>query len=43
MPTSYIAASEWAERKMRTHHQEPCPNCGRLSVWKLGAAERCAG
>lgn len=35
-PSDYIALSEWAEKMIKTHHQEPCPDCGRLTVWKKG-------
>ena len=41
-PTGYVAVEEWAEKMMKTHHQEPCPGCGRLSVWKLGAPDALA-
>lgn len=37
-PEGYVNWFEWAEKKSRTHHQEPCPGCSRLSVWKVGAA-----
>lgn len=36
-PSGYVAWHEWAEKMSRTHHQEPCPDCGRFSVWKRGA------
>lgn len=38
-PTDYGAAQEWADKLMKTHHQEPCPGCGRLTIWKKGAAQ----
>lgn len=33
-PRGYVALSEWAEKKIRTHRQEPCPGCGRLTIWR---------
>jgi len=39
-PAGYVAWAEWAEKKCRTHHQEPCPDCGRFTMWRTGAAVR---
>jgi ribosomal protein S14 len=36
-PEDYGAWQEWADRMVRTHHQERCPGCGRYSVWRKGA------
>lgn len=35
-PDGYVAFSEWADKMMRTHHQERCPGCQRFTVWKPG-------
>ena len=35
-PEGYLAWHEWAERKSNTHHQEPCPGCQRLTIWRVG-------
>jgi hypothetical protein len=35
-PHGYVSWFEWAEQMGKTHHQEPCPGCDRLSVWRLG-------
>lgn len=32
-PDSYVAWSEWAEKKSRTHVQIQCPGCQRWTVW----------
>lgn len=39
-PSGYVSWHEWAEQMSKTHHQKPCPGCGRLSVWKLGVGEQ---
>ena len=33
-PGGYVAWFAWAEKKSQTHHQERCPNCQRLSIWR---------
>lgn len=33
-PTGYVEWQEWANKLSKTHRQLPCPNCGRLTVWK---------
>jgi hypothetical protein len=35
-PTDYTAWNEWANKMVRTHHQELCPGCGRFTVWRKG-------
>lgn len=37
-PEGYVALFEWAEQMMKTHHQEHCPGCGRLTIWRKGRA-----
>jgi hypothetical protein len=32
-PQGYIAFSEWAREKAKTHAQRRCPTCGFLSIW----------
>ena len=36
-PRGYVAWDEWAEKMSKTHHQERCPGCNRLTLWKLGS------
>jgi predicted RNA-binding Zn-ribbon protein involved in translation (DUF1610 family) len=38
-PDSYLAWHEWAEKKAKTHHQEKCPGCGKLTIWRKGKVE----
>lgn len=38
-PSDYHGWMDFAERLSRTHHQEPCPDCGRLTIWKPGSVE----
>jgi predicted RNA-binding Zn-ribbon protein involved in translation (DUF1610 family) len=33
-PVGYVEWMEWAEKLGRTHEQEECPGCGRLTVWR---------
>jgi hypothetical protein len=33
-PSGYAAWFAWAERKAKTHKQEPCPRCGLWVLWK---------
>jgi hypothetical protein len=35
-PTGYLAHAEWAERKMKTHHQVKCDGCGLYAIWVPG-------
>lgn len=42
-PSGYVAWHEWAERMSKTHHQERCPECGRLTIWRLGPAAPLGG
>jgi hypothetical protein len=37
-PTGYLAKDEWAEEKMKTHHQVKCEGCGLYMIWVPGAA-----
>lgn len=32
-PEGYREWHEWAERKLRTHRQIRCPNCGLWAIW----------
>lgn len=32
-PEGYFAHAEWAEKKMRTHVQTRCPECGLWTIW----------
>lgn len=32
-PIGYIEWHDWAVKKMKTHDQKKCPNCGDLSIW----------
>lgn len=38
-PQDYVSWHEWAEKMSKTHHQEECPGCGRLTIWRKGAAK----
>ena len=38
-PTGYAEWADWADKMVKTHHQEQCPDCGRYTVWKLGKPE----
>ena len=33
-PSDYLGWHAWAEKKMRTHVQVRCPECGLLAIWK---------
>lgn len=37
-PTGYLEHGEWAEKKMKTHHQIKCEGCGLYAIWVPGAA-----
>jgi len=32
-PDGYVARSEWAESRLRTHTQRRCPRCGLYVIW----------
>lgn len=32
-PDGYIARSEWAEKKLKTHDQVKCEECGLFAIW----------
>ncbi len=32
-PPGYVAHAEWAERMLRTHEQQRCPNCQLWAIW----------
>ncbi len=32
-PENIVSWHQWAEGMHRTHNQQPCPYCGKLSVW----------
>lgn len=38
-PRDYVFWHLWADEQSKTHHQEECPGCGHLTVWKLNAVE----
>jgi hypothetical protein len=38
-PSDYGSLQDWAEKMMKTHHQERCPGCQRYTVWKKGPAQ----
>jgi hypothetical protein len=33
MPYDYAERQFWAEKKMRTHKQVRCPECGLFEIW----------
>jgi hypothetical protein len=33
-PTGYVAHSDWAEKKIKTHEQHRCLMCGFWAIWK---------
>lgn len=33
-PEGYIAAQEWAEKKLETHNQFRCGECGIWKIWR---------
>lgn len=35
-PRGYLAWHAWAEKKIKTHHQEFCEHCKRWNIWKPG-------
>lgn len=32
-PDGYVQWHAWAKKMCRTHKQEKCSGCGRLSIW----------
>lgn len=33
-PSGYAEWHEWARKKVKTHDQFLCPDCGRFAIWK---------
>jgi hypothetical protein len=32
-PEGYLQWHAWAEKKLKTHRQIKCPNCGLYAIW----------
>jgi ribosomal protein L32 len=38
-PDGYDEWQRWANKMVKTHHQEQCPDCGNFTIWKKGPPE----